>query len=346
MNYTETQNDIGPDRMSAVLTFTKTILSTRQLDRALDTVLDGILHSTQMERGFLMLHNQNGKSILKAARDARGNDLQMHDFQIDYPLLSRALTEPKVSLFTYPATYTSHQTPVMMRTCLCVPIFSIHSGGPKKIAGVLYTDRSGSAVSRLDDDVLEIANVFALQAGLVLDVASIYELANYDDLTRLHQRRYFDAAAHVEWERASRHKRPLSIVMADLDDFKRVNDLLGHDQGDNLLRNIAQILKESSRKEDIVARYGGDEFVLLLPETGSFGAIAVAERIHSQVSRLSFPCETGKVTISLGLASYPASKAASIQELIKLADQALYAAKDKGKNRWISSRQKDHKSPE
>ena len=156
-----------------------------------------------------------------------------------------------------------------------------------------------------------------------------------DGLTGLANRRAFDAALLREHARHQRHGGALSVLMADLDRFKCVNDHYGHATGDECMRAVAQVLTQTTaRATDIVARYGGEEFVCLLPDTGHDDAVALAERIREAVAQLSLPnalTETGHLTISIGIATLE-SGPATAQELLEQADAQLYAAKNQGRN--------------
>lgn len=167
-------------------------------------------------------------------------------------------------------------------------------------------------------------------------------LALQDSLTGLSNRRRFDAALDEEYSRAMRNETPLALVMLDVDHFKKYNDHYGHPQGDECLRRISQTLKAAStRPGDLVARYGGEEFVILLPGTDLAGAFTVAERVRLaiQAMHLEHADNHGAiVTISAGVAaSIPVRNGKSSQDLVLAADQALYKAKESGRNRVCSS---------
>ena len=161
--------------------------------------------------------------------------------------------------------------------------------------------------------------------------ARLKETSFKDDVTGLYNRRFFTIRLEEEISRYRRFNHPVSMVLLDLDGFKSVNDDLGHTVGDETLRDVAQILMKHSRGINVVSRYGGDEFAILLVETSKAGARLYAERIREVVSRFRFT--HGKpLTASLGVASLPDDAAASAEELFKMADEALYAAKRSGKN--------------
>ncbi len=163
------------------------------------------------------------------------------------------------------------------------------------------------------------------------------ELVYLDGLTTLHNRRYFDQQLDLEWARSVRHETALSLILVDVDYFKRYNDHYGHQAGDDCLREIAILLKTSfKRATDIVARYGGEEFVCLLPDTGHAEAMRLAEEIARRLRERALPHAASDVaavvTVSLGVASGTGVQG-NAQELLALADQQLYLAKSSGRAR-------------
>jgi diguanylate cyclase (GGDEF)-like protein len=174
-----------------------------------------------------------------------------------------------------------------------------------------------------------------LQEELKESNRRLEELSNTDDLTKLYNRRYFMELLELEFQRSQRYETKISFIMIDIDNFKGFNDTYGHLMGDRILYEVAQILRENLRLHDIVGRYGGEEFVLLMPETGLKGAMVVAERYRKRVEEFVL-VETDKalrVTISLGVAACPNPHISTVDDLIRLADNALYRAKNNGRNR-------------
>jgi diguanylate cyclase (GGDEF)-like protein len=160
------------------------------------------------------------------------------------------------------------------------------------------------------------------------------KLATIDPLTDISNVRYFRQRLEDELGRAARYRYPLALVMIDIDHFKNINDTYGHPQGDSVLKEMVELLKQNSRKVDLQARYGGEEFVLALPHTTCEGATLAAERLRAQVEKhrfAGFP-EPVKVTISVGIAQFNGRRDLKAQDLINEADQALYKAKNKGRN--------------
>jgi diguanylate cyclase (GGDEF)-like protein len=164
--------------------------------------------------------------------------------------------------------------------------------------------------------------------------------AAHDPLTGLYNRRTFEERYAHEFARGQRYGRPLSILMIDIDDFKKINDQYGHDQGDVVIRSVARVLGERMRKSDISARYGGEEFIVLLPEVALDGALQAGEKIRQEISGLKFAPPTADpfaATVSVGAASTSHCSYEEGQAVIKDADLALYKAKRSGKNRVESS---------
>ena len=162
-----------------------------------------------------------------------------------------------------------------------------------------------------------------------------------DPLTGLHNRRYLMDRMLQEMQRSDRHGEPLALAMIDLDAFKPINDQFGHVLGDKVLRAVGSAITKSVRVSDIAARYGGDEFAVILPQTPAEGAMRVCERLLRNISEIVLQDETGRtfrITASLGLAYYPADDVETPEDLVHSADGALYGAKRSGKNRYTAVR--------
>jgi diguanylate cyclase (GGDEF)-like protein len=166
------------------------------------------------------------------------------------------------------------------------------------------------------------------------------KLSITDPLTELYNRRFLERRMEEEMSRSIRHGLQLSIMILDLDTFKAYNDLCGHQAGDRALQQVAKVLCRSVREMDIVTRYGGEEFCILLPDTPKVDAMFVAERIRYGIEHEFFNGEEGlplgRLTISIGIATYPENGATS-SELVSSADMALYQAKADGRNRIVAS---------
>ena len=165
-----------------------------------------------------------------------------------------------------------------------------------------------------------------------------------DPLTGIANRRIFLESLGGAISFAQRHQTPLSIIMADLDDFKSVNDTFGHNTGDQVLQAFATLLMENSRQEDLIARWGGDEFIMMLPGTSAKEATVFGERLRHRLEEITFPDSIIRVTASFGVSAYQPGD--TIDSFIKRADQALYEAKKLGKNQFIIREDKPEKTEE
>lgn len=163
-------------------------------------------------------------------------------------------------------------------------------------------------------------------------------LAVTDGLTGLYNFRFFRDRLEKEFSRSDRYGNPLSCILIDIDDFKKVNDTYGHLQGDEILRDIAGIAVKSNRQSDVVARYGGEELVALLPQTGINGALRQAERLRDAIESHNFDglSQGQRVTVSIGVAEFSKDTMKACEDLVRAADEGLYAAKQRGKNQVVA----------
>src|SRR5882762_3142865 len=209
----------------------------------------------------------------------------------------------------------------------------------RRVGAVIGLDRAASAREpRMAVSMLRAVRVLLEPASVALDNALLLKRAEAlsvtDDLTSLYNSRYLNLVLRRETKRASRNGRPLSLLFIDLDGFKSINDTHGHLFGSRALVEAAAVIRQSARETDVVARFGGDEFALILPDTGGEGAFAVGERIRERIAAHRFLVGDGldiHLTVSVGVATLP-DAAASVEELVQAADKAMYHVKDSGKN--------------
>jgi len=227
-----------------------------------------------------------------------------------------------------------YKQPEEIRSQAAVPLRSGDS-----IIGVLLV---ASAIYReFDQAERDRLQVIANQSSLAMQNAVLHEelelLSVTDRLTELYNHGYMQQRLSEELERAGRFGRKLSLIMLDVDDFKMFNDRFGHPKGDRVLRSISAIIRQNLREIDVAARYGGEEFVIMLPETDTEGARAVAERICRNTAEFPFVGDGSAIvtqTISVGVATYPLHAESGLR-LIDIADKAMYEAKRGGKNRVV-----------
>jgi len=209
----------------------------------------------------------------------------------------------------------------------------------KTVGALIGLDKAPSTREPRLAAATQVALLAALEPGAIaldnaLRVQRAEALSVTDDLTQLYNSRYLSQVLRRETKRASRSGRPLSLLFIDLDGFKSINDSHGHLYGSRALVEAAGLIRLSARETDVVSRFGGDEFALILPDTGSDGAAAVGERIRERIAAHRFLQGDGlsiHLTVSVGVATLP-DVAASTEGLIQAADQAMYYVKDHGKN--------------
>lgn len=195
--------------------------------------------------------------------------------------------------------------------------YTLHDGDRAKIGRSIFKYLSGNVIETLYYE-------------------EIHKMAIMDGLTNLYNKRYFMEALDREVARARRYKRPLSLIMIDIDHFKKVNDTYGHLAGDHILMELGELLKSRVRREEIVIRYGGEELAILLPETNKEGSANVAELIRKKVDNhvFTFANKRIKITISAGV-SEVAEGDYNFKEFLNIADKRLYAAKNAGRNKVV-----------
>ena len=207
--------------------------------------------------------------------------------------------------------------------------------------GTYVNDVPASMYKLKDGDYLRVGNcIYRFLMGGNVEAEyheEIYRLTIIDALTDIHNKRYFVEFLDRELARSSRYERPLSLVMMDIDNFKAINEEMGHLGGDFTLRELASRIKGNIRKEELFARYGGEEFAVVLPETSSDGALILADRLVKVISQQPFEYEdkTFSVTISAGLTTTVGEKGMTPVDLIRRADEKLYQAKHEGRNRVV-----------
>ena len=203
--------------------------------------------------------------------------------------------------------------------------------------GILLLPKAGNGESYGLQAIQYITRITRF-ASIAIENASLFRQATTDRMTGLFSHHFFEKTLEEELERARRYKTTFSLVMFDIDHFKKFNDAYGHLQGDRIIRDIARLLCKSIRQVDFPARYGGEEFAVILPAVDVKGALVVAERLRKRVEAFEFPASTDgggplHVTISVGVTEFDTESAYAPTEIIREADRALYQSKEHGRNR-------------
>lgn len=221
---------------------------------------------------------------------------------------------------------------------LPVLVLTVHDDRQKRLTAFKL---GADDVLRKPWDPEELVAKVTRQLGLrrrideLLDqTAQLHQLSVTDGLTQIHNHRFFQERLKEEFRRAQRYDDPLALILLDIDLFKEVNDRHGHPVGDQVLQEVASCIRDSVRDTDFLARYGGDEFAVLLPRTHLAGALTVAERVWRSIGALrTGPGDSLHVTASLGVSGFPGRAVMTSDQLLSTADEALYRAKSEGRNK-------------
>jgi diguanylate cyclase (GGDEF)-like protein len=217
---------------------------------------------------------------------------------------------------------------VQQQTVTIFPLFEIDFDEEDNYLNIIETARAEA--TKLSVDMMKRLQ----QKNLEIEMLKSQVIR--DSMTNLYNYQHFHELLHKEIARSLRYKQPLSVILADIDHFKSINDKFGHLAGDRVIKAVASCLKKSVRESDDVARYGGEEFAIILPETDQTGATEAAGRIRKDIENLEVVFEDNSIsfTISLGISSVVELDEIAPDELIKRADIALYRAKEKGRNHY------------
>ena len=211
-------------------------------------------------------------------------------------------------------------------TLVAIPVFV-----ESRIAGILYIE---AVPRKYFENFIILTSQFAIQFQKVVLYRKVQEMSITDSLTEVSTRRHFLDRFSEEIRRSMRHKSNLTLLMLDLDHFKETNDTFGHLVGDAVLKEVAVILKSNLREIDIIGRYGGEEFAIVLAGTGKEEAHQAAERIRESIEATVFKAydEVVSTTVSIGVSVFP-DKGVDVESLIEASDRALYKAKETGRNK-------------
>ena len=272
-------------------------------------------------------HSLAGEAPLRQTRFPLGQGLTSEVVTTERPfLVADALRDPRMKTIR----------PIVIepkiRSILAVPMIV-----ENRVVGVLSVQAFRE--NAYQEKLVPLLSTIGQQAAVALENARHYQLATVDNLTGLYQRDYFFQRLGDEQRRAARYGATFSLLMLDLDAFKKINDRFGHFAGDRFLKAVGSTMKAALRAADIPCRYGGEEFCVLLPETDLAGARIIAERIRRDIGGIRVPegAHALSTTVSIGIASYPVHYEGSLSGLLQKADQALYTAKKQGKDRVISA---------
>lgn len=368
---------MNPEMLQNLLHISRRMAETRTLDPLLVYAMNEVLAFIGAERGYLILSRVDSSLDFRVRCDRAGREIDKPEEEISHTILHEVIDKgvPRViadAIGTDDLQYAESVLSLQLHSIMCVPLIARGT-----TLGAIYVENR-SQRDLFDEADLEPLELFAAQAAVCIEnailnqnmegrvaartaalqqaneqlkreiqerkrvEAKLQELATTDELTQIFNRRHFFKLARREFKRAQRYHHPLSIVLMDLDHFKRVNDRHGHPAGDQALRTVATVCQDNLREIDILARYGGEEFILLLPEIGADPARQAAERLRQKIAAESIAIggQTIAITASLGVASLEEDGEESVGAVLHRADQALYTAKKAGRNRvkiWQAS---------
>ena len=223
----------------------------------------------------------------------------------------------------------AHSKDSNINSIVCLPLLI-----NDEAIGVLNITNKQEEDAVFTDEDIEILTAITHQAAMPIEKADLYQLAITDELTGLFVRRYYFRRLEEEMRRRKRYNQRLSMLMMDIDHFKKFNDTYGHEMGDEVLRVVARTMQAAAREVDVVARYGGEEFCILLPETDPEGALVAGDRFRAAIEEQEIPHEDGFVTVTASFGTAEATEdTPKGEDLVRNADIALYHAKANGRNR-------------
>lgn len=327
-------------RFTTLISVTSDISSILDLDELLNRIMDKAIELVGAERGVLFLYPEEDTADrileIKTTRELTAEEIEEDIFSAIRGIIKKVEGEKSpVIIEDAAADVTLRDDAGVIRhglkSILCVPILLRNT-----LMGVIYLDNCMVSGLFTKDD-LDIVEMVAKQAGISLENAMLYKKAITDRLTGLYNHSFFEESLRKSVNIAVRYNKKLSLLMIDLDNFKKINDEYGHRAGDLLLMSTADLIMKHIRASDIPARYGGEEFAVILPETDIAGAERAADKIRLLVENNNIAYEFGgktvnlKITVSIGVAEW--RKKEEKTSLIDNADAALYKAKSLGKNR-------------
>ncbi|MDJ0819056.1 MAG: diguanylate cyclase [Desulfobacterales bacterium] len=306
------------------------------LKQLLQYILKQAIDITSAEKGSLMLYDMESDLLnirVVAGLDdvdyqdkVNNNEIQCRSFRPGEGIAGRVYLDarPMVVNNIREDSLFIESEKSFVRSIACIPMVVYND-----VIGVINVTNKENGRSFTDQDV-KMLKAVADQAAVAVNKAQLWDMAVTDSLTGIYVRRYFMVKLQEEIRRAERYGKIFSVILADLDRFKRINDTYGHDAGDRVLESISEFLQKNIRDVDAIARYGGEEFVLLIPDADKEAAFSLAERLREELTKVDHG-DLPRTTLSLGIASYP-TDGTEVEELIKKADAAMYAAKLAGRN--------------
>ncbi|MBN1899425.1 MAG: diguanylate cyclase [Spirochaetes bacterium] len=342
----ETAEEVTPQdrlkaerKMTTVLGTSRYLSSILDLDELLDKIMTRTIEMVGAERGALFLYPEGKEGMknlqIRVVKNLGKKDIESESFGTSMSIIKRVTKEQKPLIVEDASMDDAFKGQVSvvrygLKSVLCAPIMARGN-----MLGIIYLDnRLVSGLFSQED--LMVLDLISSQAGVSIQNARLYRRAVTDGLTGLYNRIFFDNMLMQSVHEATRYNKPLSLVIIDIDHFKEFNDTYGHQAGDMVLKTVTEKIRTHVRRSDIAARYGGDEFVLILPQTDRDGARMMAEKMREEVEKTKVSYTMGKrqerlnITLSIGIADI--NEGDDRITFLEKADRALYQAKEQGRN--------------
>ena len=329
--------DIANRELRALYQVTKTIGNELDVQKTLDAILKEILSVINYHTGVIYLyHDAKGCLIARAIESPQHDQIRKQQILIGEGIIGTVAENKQPELiddvFEEPLLQELPGIHQFLRSLLVVPMLV-----GNKVVGVIALGSKNRA--EFSEEQLKLLSILAGQAAVATANSLLYRkvgnMAVTDGLTKVYNHRFFYSKLEEEYNHCQKHNQTLSIMLLDIDNFKRFNDQYGHLSGDMALNSVARILMQQSRDRDTVARYGGEEFALILPGTDHEGAYLVGERIREAIAKYPFKPKVDQpavnLTVSIGITI--SKEGHSMKDLVDEADKILYQAKRMGKNR-------------
>jgi diguanylate cyclase (GGDEF)-like protein len=347
-----------PEMLEKIIDIGREMAENLNLEPLLHYAMEVAMDLLGAEFGYLVMVEEDGQLTFRVCRDQSGNRISEPDAQISHTIFDQVITTSEPQVIADAIVDPDYQNAesvlaLHLRSVMCVPLIS-----RERVLGAIYLENR-TKTSLFDEESLKPLSYLAALAAVSIENVLLYEklearvekrttelekaneklnfLAITDPLTGIYDRRYFFELARNTLKAAERYQHSLSLLMIDIDHFKKVNDAFGHLVGDAVLIEFSHILKENIREVDVVARYGGEEFVIMMPETDLDAAEKSAQRLCRLIDQYEFTHNGDRVhiTISVGVSCYDSEtggKELEIDALVDQADKGLYEAKNAGRN--------------
>jgi diguanylate cyclase (GGDEF)-like protein len=296
-------------------------------------LVNRILSHLQAEECILYLYGEEGPTLQRAYCTGNIKDIDLFEQHANNSIIEKVLSSatPYVNNhYSFELKVPFSKDSVFIRSILCYPL----QRRGEKLGVIQLINKTTGAFSREDQALIEmLIDPLAVAINTVESFENSERLTITDDLTQLYNYRYLMQYLEADVKRCLRYKKKVSLLFIDVDGFKQINDTFGHLAGSQALAEMGQVLRRIVRETDVIGRYGGDEFVIVLPETPLNGAMVIAERIRKKVEECEFVAQnlSIRLTVSLGVANCP-KHTLTAEGLIKKADAAMYRAKELSKN--------------